>query len=563
MNKTPLAPEVLHLASNLFGLESRKQTSPEKTVATAAPETIMAVYPAIIEEAFAKTMDNYRKHAALKNFMCIEENDRIAEHNKIVRKYRKENKEMLATVQIDSHFINDKQNKALNPTEYNLKAEECCKKYGMIVQKRKLITLKYSTELVVQNLLCLYNQQLSIKNNRFISCGITHKTPLEEFKLNSWKVTQLKRNGIKSLNVCPKTVRNHIARLREFEVLTDYHFAGRNRAIEVRFNPEILVVKDIYNSKLTRLENQRVTPEKGKIVPDDNVKLTGTSINELKRNGKVNYSQDDKEFAPLMPFNLSFTRTPTNSAENISPGREKIVKVADDLLQTIIHDQELAENLATCQYNNYCPIDIRLLYSQANAGFITREEFFDIAMVDFFKTLQKNIYRKGNVYVGSWKIAINLFRKQRWRRWDHEINRQDVQWARKWFVKNHMVNPLFPHHYLDVTRKTAKSVGFEYTREKWKEHVDGLAAYDAKVKKQEIDAGHRKTAASCARKLEAKLNAFFKDKLTLTQLFDYVKNNLPPEYSERLPDMIEKKFLKINEKVVYQTDVANYRLDEF
>lgn len=49
----------------------------------------------------------------------------------------------------------------------------------------------------------------------------------------------------------------------------------------------------------------------------------------------------------------------------------------------------------------------------------------------------------------------------------------------------------------------------------------------------------------------------------MPQLFDYVEKHFPAEYLEKLPTMIEKKSLKMNEKVAFDDDFLQYNLSEF
>ena len=58
---------------------------------------------------------------------------------------------------------------------------------------------------------------------------------------------------------------------------------------------------------------------------------------------------------------------------------------------------------------------------------------------------------------------------------------------------------------------------------------------------------------------------FFKNKLTYSQLFDYVEQNLPKQYLEKLPDLILKKSLKANEKsiAITEEEAVKYSFFEF
>ncbi len=577
---------VFALASNLFNsVENPVEEQPKGPIAiqTTKPlqlkDRIIAVYPAIIEEAFSGTMDKYRKYIASYNFKTQAENDLIEVHNKSVRELCKSN--VLSEVQTQYKKLFLLHNaKNCNPRAYNEAVTQFCNDYGLIVEKKKIQTVKYATEVVFQNLLHLYNSQLLKRNEKFIKGGITSKRPIEAFKINSLLVTKLKRNEVNSIAICSKTVRNHRNRLEEAGVFVEYHFAGQNRPVEVHINPEILVILDVYTSKLKNAESKEVTFLFGNVLPDNN-ESTRTFINENKKNENVdNNSQMIRSSSKaLTGSDLFFTGTPNGNDSNCTmrAGRTEEIKektLSERLQRLILHPQELAENLANGHYHNYKPLDIRYLYQEAFRGTLTNEEFRELVLQDFFKSLSK-IYKSATPYAGSYKKAITLYYQNKWIAFTgnsfnksvivDEISqmRWRIQWAVKWFAKNNF-SPLFPFDYLDMTRKTAKEVGFEYTKTKWKEHLENQNKYDALKRKQQSGAVKRKEAINHAKKCETVLNRFFNDKLTYTQLFDYVQKNLPKEYLEKLPDMILNKSLKANEKTIaiHCNDIVKYSLLE-
>jgi hypothetical protein len=584
MNKQQLDSKVFSLASNLFGFGStveKKKTleSIATTVATSLQldNRIMAVYPAITMEAFSVTMDNYRKYIAGYNFKTNAENDLIDKHNANVKYFIRQNELNEMQKEFSALFVKNKQ--SLKAREYNKNVDDFCKDYGMILYKKKIHTVKYATELVFQNLLHLYNSQLMKRNEQYMKLGVTAIRPIEEFKINSFLVTELKRNGISSLDLCTKTVRNHRQRLQECGVFVDYVFKGQKRPVEVHINAEILTVLDLKSSKLTIAENQSVTSESEKVLPDNN-ESTRTSLNEYQKKENVkNIPLFNKEFPLVTPSYLFFTGTPASKEQNPTEGAGaesvKVLETLSEKLQNLIlHPQELAVNLANKEYNNYKPIDIRYLFKEAYSGTMLKEEFRELVIQDFFKGISK-IYKNSTPFAGSWKKAISLYMQNKWIAFTGEaFNKasivEDVQqmrwraeWARKWFVKNEFP-PLFPYDYFDMTRKTAKEVGFEYTKIKWNEHLQGKIKYEALKKKQEANAVRRKVAINYAKKCENEVNRFFKNKITMPQLFDYVQKNLPVEYLEKLPQIIEKKSLKMNEKVVStNADFAQYDFSEF
>ena len=575
--------KVFSMASTLFGFGE----NPIKEVSNASIEKplqlsgrIIAIYPAIIEEAFSSTMDKYRKYIASYNFKTQAENELIQAHNNSVKEFCKTTVLNEVQIQYKRLFLlhNAKNN---NPRGYNEAVNQFCNDYGLIVEKKKIQTVKYATEVVFQNLLHLYNSQLMKRNEKFIKGGIASKRPIEEFKINSFLVTQLKRNEVSSIAICSKTVRNHRKRLEEAGVFVEYHFAGRNRPIEVHINPEILVILDVYTSKIKRSETKELRLTYWNVLPDNN-ESTRTFINEYKKKENVeNISQDIRSSSEaLTPSHLFFTGTHTSkeAIQTTGAGGEPETNektLSDKLQELILHPQELAENLANGDYHNYKPIDIRYLYKEAFSGTLTSEEFRELAIQDFFKSISK-IYKSSTPFAGSYKKAINLYYQNKWIAFTgnsfnksvlvDEISqmRWRIEWARKWFIKNEFT-PLFPYNYFDMTRKTSKEVGFEYTKAKWNEHLTAIAKYDALKKKQQSNATKRKETINHSKKCENALTRFFKNKLTYSQLFDYVEQNLPKQYLEKLPDLILKKSLKTNEKsiAITQEEAVKYSFFEF
>ena len=578
-----LDSKVFSMASTLFGYgenPTKEVSNPAIVKPLQLSGRIIAIYPAIIEEAFSNTMDNYRKYIASYNFKTQAENELIQAHNHLVMEFCKSNTLNEIQSEYKRLFLLHNE-KNVNPRSYNELVTNFCADYGLIVEKKKIQTVKYATEVVFQNLLHLYNSQLMKRNEKFIKGGITSKRPIEEFKINSFLVTQLKRNEVSSIAICSKTVRNHRKRLEEAGVFVEYHFAGRNRPVEVHINPEILVILDVFTSKLKRSEKKELKLTFWNVLPDNN-ESTRTFINEYKKKENVeNISQDIRSSSEaLTPSHLFFTGTHTSKEAICTKGargdsQTKEKTLSDRLQELILHPQELAENLANGVYHDYKPIDIRYLYKEAFSGTLTSEEFRELAIQDFFKSISK-IYKSSTPFAGSYKKAINLYYQNKWISFTGSSFKKSVlvdeitqmrwrtQWARKWFVKNEFP-PLFPYDYFDMTRKTSKEVGFEYTKAKWNEHLIALAKYDALKKKQQSSAKRRKEVINHSKKCENALNRFFKNKLTYSQLFDYVEQNLPIQYLEKLPDLILKKSLKENEKtiVITEDETVKYSFYEF
>lgn len=214
-----------------------KQNNPETNV-----NCIMAVYPAMTSESIAATMDNFRVFVPGYNAGVIEENITIANHNSEVFDNIKDLNPVQAgfrrafmlkygrwTKYLDKKTLEIKERYQLNDMnarEYNAFATEFCNTYGNIIELMPLQTIKYATEMFFMQFLHAYNGQLSKKNAIHMKMNISYKKPLPPVEINSLQITSLTRNGVKSINVCKKTVRNHRKRLEEAGILLDYKYQG-------------------------------------------------------------------------------------------------------------------------------------------------------------------------------------------------------------------------------------------------------------------------------------------------------------------------------------------------
>jgi hypothetical protein len=552
--KNTIDPKVFDMAANLFGFgtmpEKRKMIRTVATEVAMLQDTeklLMVAYPAIIDRAFAATMEAYRKWVSIYNFKTEAENKAIEIFNsKLVAPADQ-------TI-VQSTFLKTFLSKYKNKQgrEYNNLVDDFNATHGDIIAKKLVQTVKFGTELVFQNLLHLYNAQLIRQNEVYIKLGISANRPVEKFKINSLLVTELRRDGVKSLGVCKKTVRNHRDRLLECGVFVDYHFSGRQRAVELSINPEILTVLDIKTGILISLENQQLTNSKEKVLLDNN-ESTRTIINEIEIKKK-------KEFPPVTPIDF-FTGTPAVKYMVSSSGPPEIdhsrpETASTKLQKLIIHPHELAQNLSNQHYTNYIPIDIEVLEKEAYGGTMLKEDFRTLVIQDFFKQISR-IYKTTTPYCGSWKIAITMYMQHKFVSFNGTAFNKNVvvddvaairwrlNWAINWFTKNSFP-PLFPAQYFDMTRKTSKEVGFEYTKLKYEQHLLGVEKYKKLKINQQKHADIRKNQANNAIKFETAINKFMRNRITMTELMRYVGKNLPSEFLNNVGSAISSKSIELS-----------------
>lgn len=518
-------------------------------------EPLLAHYPYINKDAMAMTMDNYRLFVADYNTKVKEENTNTERYNAAVQKYRTNNADKLTDVQKEFARLFIKHNCDKKAKEYNQAVEQFNLDYGMLHTKKKFKTIKYATEIIFQQMLYLYSVQLVKSTNEYVKLGVSQPTPVKQMNINAWHIASIKRNEIFAVDVCTATIRNHRERLEEAGILVDYMFRGHKSGLKMNINSQILVVFDAKTGLFSNAENQPLNLQTSKDFAY-NKEATRAIKNNIKKieNGVAAFL----EKGTASPESLSsfLQEHPMQGAKVQTPAARENVKVSenlsDKLENLILHPQELAEKLAAGEFNNYQRIDKRILYKEASYGTLTREEFKQLIIQEFFCNAAK-IYRGKNVYIGSWKKAINAYIEKLFLvnngavyLYNKELmvdKLQEMLWrinyAQRWFIKTG-INRLFPSDYFDFSRTEKKEIGFEYTKKAYQNHLKYIENKPKEVQKAKKVTELRKASVNHSKKYEAKLNLFFKGKVSLDELIDYTTANLPAVYMEKLSEVIMK-----------------------
>ncbi len=530
-----------------------KETRTAPATAPSAEENVFrVVYPMINDLAFSMMMDNYRRYVQLYNQRTKAENALIYNHNQEVKAFLA--KAPQHVVNIAENFPLRRENLFLSDREFNAAADDVNARFGPMIAKRPLHILKYTSEQFFQNFLHVYNTQLCKVNTEFIRFRITEARPLPALKINSYFITQLQRTeGVFSLNVCSKTVRNHRQRLEEAGVLINKRFRGHQTAVELEINPEILVVFDLRTNRITSPENQQHSAETRKTLPD-NDENTGAIKEEYQEKNGVARPFVDKESAEPTAFlhYRGIYRFTGGKVENspeggAAAGENSKKNQAENLRKSILHPQELAEALAAGEFNDYVPIDVRIMQAAAYNGMISNEEYRELVIQDLLKQSAK-IWRYSTAYAGSWKNAYNHWMKTKFLNFQGTAMPapntfsylQEYRWrlerAHRWFRRESVaVKPLFPSDYFDTKRKTKSEIGFEGTAAMWQRKLK----YDEKQpeadRKSKKKAEARLKRLSDNHKLNHQLKRYLNGKISLVQLTEFVRENLPPEFYAALP----------------------------
>ena len=547
--RTTHVPTTYHSRTNHVPRTRNSRTTFEPSTENSRP--VYAIWPYITQEAFANTMDNYRLFIATYNDQVELTNIETEKYNAAVRTAIAS--EPLTDVQKEFARIFKRKYASKRAKEYNELVEEFNTERGLTLEKKKIATVKYATEIVFQQMLHLYSSQLAAKTQIYMQLGITESQPVKKFEVNSYHVTSLERNGVKSIDVCTETIRNHRSRLEEAGVLTEYTFLGHKRGVKMHINSQILSIFDAKTLNFVGAENQRVSPQTSKEFGNTN-DITRTIKKSIKIKENVKNSSLDLGTAQAPELLNSFLQEHRVQGEKISQGAAaenvKVSKQSSENLQSLIlHDQELAEKLAAGEFNYHVPIDIRVLYAESRNGTMSRDDFQVLIIQEFMKCAAR-LYRSSTPFAGSWKKAINFWMQNKLKAHNGLYHKelmvdklQEYRWrlnhAHKWFAKSE-VNTLYPGNYFDLTRTDAKEIGFEYTRKAWLKHKK----YQEEVKAKEVEvnrtAKQRKERINHAKKFDLKLKQFLNNRMTLNELIDYVHNNLPSNFRAKVSERLNQ-----------------------
>jgi len=366
------------------------------------------------------------------------------------------------------------------------------------------------------------------------------------------------------LDLSSRTIKRHIDRLLDAGVLLNYMFLGTNRPPKTHINPEILVYFDEKTSELKNTENQALRHKKGTICPHSKENNRSYKKKEKEANSEQVGTCLSGVASPLasQPDNDFFTGTPPSNPQTHTAPREiprwkapKELKtynqrLSEYLQNQILDPQELAERLSNGDFDNYKPLNLDWLKSEAMYGFLTADEFRELFFNEFFKISAK-LFRDKEVYIGCWlnaiygllyskaftvngyaykkSLIVDYLKQYRWR----------LEYARRWFSKHKEIKILFPSDYFDRNRKTSKEVGFKYTQKAWQNHLKAQEKAEKRNTEKRSEAVKRQRKSSAVRLISYQINKFLAEKITYEELFDYVKYN-HPTFLEKLPDYVNK-----------------------
>lgn len=543
----------------LNGLKTRlpeQEKSPEAL--SEAPEFI---HPIITKEGFRKTLDNYRLHIKKYNVKVWMENAQVRSYNQEVIRHRKTIK--VSTEQKIREQAWKEERSSYSAEEYNQEVEKYNAQHGLQLRKKNLRQeVKPATEKFFVAFLHQYNMQLFNRKRFRTELGVNVPGELPKFDLYPNKIVEAQRNGCPDLPVSVETVRHHRERLQEAGVLTGYQYRGPNRAVKIAFNPAVLTITDNKTPKNTPTGNQRLTEEKTNKVPHNNV----SSRNHISDKFQVR-EEGASQSSAHKDCTRTSTKTPKRQKNHAKPtvkgasstkknqtGPRENYTISEILAANLDEKRELAQDLSSGKHNNYQEISPKIAQNEAYYGALHPDDFREVAIQDIFKFSASIFSNLENTHPGSWMNAIKLWMALKFKSFTGKtLSKPNIyeKWQEtilvlkevKKFQKNHPDwQPHYPSLYFDPARTHKENNSLEYALRHFRVDTEEVESFQ----KRKAKAEKSKRYKTDVKKAREKIRLYLHGKISLDEVYDYVKFNCGKSVFEKLGTLIKKEFKKEN-----------------
>lgn len=507
---------------------------------------LKATYPFLDTKAFKTTMDNYEEYKDAYNESLTLENKLIAIYNDLVTAHLEAEPMPKNFAQIIQKFEKDHQKK--NTRQYNGSVEKMNNLLkGDFLKKKKIPTIKDASTRLFYSFLCAYNKQLKVYNLNLKQSNQAPYKSLVKLDINSGVIKSFRNGrGGRVTNLSTQSIRNHRMRLEEAGVLVERTFHGYERGVRVHINNQILVVFDDLDKKYTCFDNQVVKQKESEKLIVNNI----ITINKYN----TEYKEKIRSSQKLTTSNSFITRTPNcKEAKKAATAKNYALnnpKNSEDFKEYLIPTNELATKLAAGYFISPPEVDFNQLAREAAKGSLSREEFSNV-LINYFFMYASKIYKDRNATFGSWRIAIEMWQKHRFRLKNGQLMHKDtmiqnlyafmhgIKEVSNFCRKNPEYRTLYPNQYFDLQRKDKKSGGFEfYARAKWVSYLDQQERIDKVEAKQKDEKQQRLLLENYNRRFEKQVRKWLNGKMSYEALTSYAAYNLPQNMQKNLGKII-------------------------
>ena len=502
--------------------------------------------PSITSNDYKQTMNNYRLYVDSYNKSVKLENELIAEYNNNVAEFQKKNNLHILDFQFVAEF--QKKYNRLFVREYNeLVAVNNLNKNKLILVKKKIPTIKHTTERFFEVLLYFYSSQIRSKTRLLNSINQPQSRVLGKMILNYTSVKNHKKNGVKRLgDVSKKTIQNHVKRLREAKILTNYHFTNQNKPVSLEFNKKILVISDLKPYISQNAQNQLFITE-----PSKNLHHY---IDSTINNNKINIKKREKEFFNacladgLQNYNSECSTKISNSKTLIE--KRKKISQKKEKVQLQSHYQ-FAEKLSKHQPTQPI-IKNKDLEKESNFGLMSRKAYTQllvqqIVLFAYYKLYQQHKHIKiysGNIQNTLKMLENRFYINNSWYLKKEVMYKTFVEYiaaiknSNKYIKNKEFDKILNPLDYFDSSRKHQTDGGLEYHLIKIRKHKK-----ETKTNKKTTKQIKQKQKNNAEKRKATRYNSMFDRAVkkyengkyqSINSLVTYCENNLPKKYLKKL-----------------------------
>ncbi len=508
-------------------------------------------YPYINGEAYKLAMQHYRAEIKRYNDSLIEANNNIATYNKSIIK-------KLSSKQLEKTLAFKNQHQRLFVKTYNKKVELFNQQHGNIAPKKRIQKVKFQSEIVFSVILGFYAKQLKQRNGYNLEMQIptsVAKDKLPALKIDYNKLATHKIDGVQRLDICKKTAQNHIKRLREAGVINNYLFTNSNTPIKCTISPKILVVLDGNVPKSLTTENQFIISKRSKDLHNNSDTTRALSLNKDKIKDSATSSKDIIRSLASQTHNTCVAHAYKNTQKIKSPmvnEPRNHEKRSENLRKLLVAPHILAQQLANNEFLNYTPLRYNRLKQENLYGNLSKEEFKQLVIYDIFKSSNK-LYKKHTVFAGEWTRTIQKALDTWFLNRGYTLHKETIinkipqyRWqlekARKFLLKpnNKHFNLLYPYQYFNKSRTLSKECGFFGLEQ---HYLKNITLKIQKIEAQKLENREnnlRKERLTYLQRAENNIKKYLKGTITHQQLYNYVQDNLPYNWLEQLPSLIEK-----------------------
>lgn len=526
---------------------TKKQQKPRRKIYVNAYQIASKIVysePIINTNDFRQTMDNYRLYIHHYNRKVILENIEIKKYNLKVSDYHQDNKLTVPNFLFIERF--QKKHKPKFSRDYNNSVAQLNSEYGYLLHKRKIQTVKVTSERYFETLLYFYQSQIRSKTNDLKKQNQPTARVLSKLILNYENARKHKRNGIIRFgNTTKETIQNNVKRLREADVFKNYLYRGSSKPVRLDFNPQILAISDQnpYNSKLS--QNQLV--KEGKNKKFDNSKDTN-SVN-IKNNIK-NKKKADLLLCPADSLqnyqSVTNEKILTNNEKRkkVAPKKEK--NISQGLKLQLLTPTELSVSLEKHQPKATIT-NINILEYESTYGFLNKEDYTKLLVQNIlliaYHFLYKNHKKCSLIFAGVYTKTNNLLMERFKNNGDfirkdlmfktYKTYKKSLEVADYKFSEVDYKDVLLPFDYFDPTRTNNLERGFQSILNKTRkiEIKDSKKVNQTELlRKKSIE---RKRNLKYNKMFSNATKRYYKKEISRDEFYNYVLTSLPKRYLER------------------------------